>query len=477
MRAFPDESILPLSAMPLLRLSSCLLALAAPFALAGCGSGNSGGSSSQSSNQWTWVAGSNVINQNGNYGVQGSPSFITTPGGRSGESSWIDAAGNFWLFGGIGQAATTPTAHGYLNDMWQYRAGQWTWIGGTNHYFASGIYGVKGTPAATNFPGGRWHAASWTDSSGNFWLFGGQGVDANGVSNVLNDLWEFNSAAGTAGQWIWVGGASSGVSQVGVYGAKGTPAAANFPGARAYATTWTDRSGNFWLFGGVGVDSANTFGDLDDLWKLSAGQWTWVAGSNLASVPATYGAQGTAASANDPGARCCAAGWADASGALWLFGGAYGASGNATFLQSDLWKFSGSQWTWVSGPNTPNQPGSYGTQGTPAASNTPAALLSPIAWTTPNGDMWLFGGQSSWNDLWRYRSGQWAWLGGALPTSSPPAGNYGFQGVTASSSLPGGRAAGVGWADTSGNLWLFGGSGADSTAAPGDLNDLWQYQP
>jgi hypothetical protein len=35
----------------------------------------------------------------------------------------------------------------------------------------------------------------------------------------------------------------------------------------------------------------------------------------------------------------------------------------------------------------------------------------------------------------------------------------------------------VPWRDSTGNLWLFGGSGVDSAGNNGDLNDLWEYQP
>ena len=47
-------------------------------------------------------------------------------------------------------------------------------------------------------PGGRWAAATTTDSSGNFWLFGGQGLDSAGKTGLLSDLWKYN-ASGTSG--------------------------------------------------------------------------------------------------------------------------------------------------------------------------------------------------------------------------------------------------------------------------------------
>ena len=59
----------------------------------------------------------------------------------------------------------------------------------------SGVYGTLGMPAAGNIPGSRHSASSWTDSSGNLWLFGGHGIDANGNFGILNDLWKFQPLA------------------------------------------------------------------------------------------------------------------------------------------------------------------------------------------------------------------------------------------------------------------------------------------
>jgi hypothetical protein len=33
----------------------------------------------------------------------------------------------------------------------------------------------------------------------------------------------------------------------------------------------------------------------------------------------------------------------------------------------------------------------------------------------------------------------------------------------------------VGWADSSGKFWLFGGFGSDSSGVEDDLNDLWSF--
>jgi hypothetical protein len=37
----------------------------------------------------------------------------------------------------------------------------------------------------------RVDAFSWIDSSGNLWLFGGDGLDSIGKVGLLNDLWRY----------------------------------------------------------------------------------------------------------------------------------------------------------------------------------------------------------------------------------------------------------------------------------------------
>jgi N-acetylneuraminic acid mutarotase len=45
--------------------------------------------------------------------------------------------------------------------------------------------------------GARNAVSSWTDSSGNLWLFGGFGYDSAGNLNYLNDLWQYDPSTGT----------------------------------------------------------------------------------------------------------------------------------------------------------------------------------------------------------------------------------------------------------------------------------------
>ena len=283
-----------------------------------------------SGGEWTWVSGSNFPDQPGTYGTQGVAASGNVPGGRVSAVSWIDTAGNFWLFGG--DATDSVDNFGIINDLWKYSAGQWTWMGGANTILQSGTYGTQGVASATNFPGARRLAVSWTAAAGNFWLFGGDGYDSKGTHGELNDLWKYS-----AGQWTWVNGSNL-ANQSPTYGTLGVAAASNVPGARDSALSLLDPAGNFWLFGGEGYDSNGTYGELNDLWKFSAGQWTWVSGASIANQPTVYGVEGTSALGDAPGARIGAMGWSDAAGNLWLFGGAgYGGAGTGEL--NDVWKY------------------------------------------------------------------------------------------------------------------------------------------
>jgi len=218
----------------------------------------------------------------------------------------------------------------------------------------SGVYGTLGTPDPANIPGGRYGAVSWHDGSGNVWLFGGSGIDSTGTYGYLNDLWEYTPGTNSsAGEWTWMGGSSTIPSsysgQSGVYGTLGIQASSNIPGGREAAVSWTDAHGDVWLFGGLGIDSTGSFGYLNDTWKYTpgangaAGGWTWVGGDNkvgpAGGQPGVYGALGTPATTNNPGGRYSPAGWVDASGNLWLFGGSgYDSTGAQGYL-NDLWQY------------------------------------------------------------------------------------------------------------------------------------------
>jgi N-acetylneuraminic acid mutarotase len=478
------------------------------------------------SNEWTWMDGSSTaggdctgIGENlmftfcgrpGVYGVIGTPAATNTPGGRYSALSWTDSSGNFWLFGGSG--VDSAGSFGFFNDLWKFNPStdEWTWMGGSNTVGSNGgqpgVYGTLGTPAATNVPSSRINAVGWTDNNGNLWLFGGWEYDGS----PRNDLWEFNPSNM---EWTWMGGSSTSECddcvQYGVYGTLGTPAAKNIPAGRSGAVSWTDSSGNFWLFGGVGWDSAGDYGPLNDLWEFEPtnNEWAWMGGSKTlpcqpvtgcSGPPGVYGTLGTPAAGNIPGGRVWASSWTDSSGHFWLFGGqGSDVSGYGGDL-SDLWEFNPllgahGEWAWMGGSDWRNQSGVYGILGVAATTNVPGERQSTIGWTNSSGNSWLFGGSAyavDLNDVWAFNpfNLEWTWMGGSntVPDTCysvndfPPcgiSGVYGMLATPATGNIPGSRDSAVGWTDRSGNLWLFGGEGYDSNGQWSALNDLWEYQP
>ena len=391
------------------------------------------------------------------------------PVGRLGAAAWKDLAGNFWLFGG-------SDGNNFLNDLWEYNhavlnsgtyttmEGQWSYKGGTLKIDQAGVY--PATVPGIGQPGARTNAVTWLDKSGNFWLFGGYGYDGTqptAVLGFLNDLWEY-----TGGNWVFVGGSTT-ANQFGVYGTAGTPSASNQPGARQEAVGWADANGNLCVFGGEGLDDAGTAnGILNDLWvyNIAGNQWTWVMGaepvpnSTRANHTGVYPSQTVVGPVNTtgaastcglasgltvnnqgtnqvlcpavdltnaiPGSRWGAAGWIDAGGNLWLYGG-WGLDSKATNgngALNDMWVYTPNTiagqpgtWAWIKGSNTGGQKGNYGDMLIPYKTN----------------QDWILGGRSN----------------------------------------------GTSWIDNRGQFWLFGGEGYDSVSTVGNgfLNDLWRYLP
>jgi N-acetylneuraminic acid mutarotase len=190
--------------------------------------------------EWTWMSGSDIVDQAGIYGTKGSPTAANIPGGRRFGLTWVDTGGDLWLFGGWG--FDSAETYSDLNDLWHYNttSGEWTWVTGSDTGNQTGTYGTKGTPAANNTPGGRAIGNSFVDANGDFWLFGGKNYSCKGAigwvsEGYRNDLWRYDISTS---EWTWMSGSDI-ADQTGNYGTKGTPDAANIPGAR-----WESFSGD-----------------------------------------------------------------------------------------------------------------------------------------------------------------------------------------------------------------------------------------
>ena len=363
----------------------------------------------------------------------------------------------------------------------------WTWMSGDKTRYEYGVYGTKGVPNKANCPGTRQNPVSWTDTDGNLWLFGGGGYAESGISGKLNDLWRFNI---NSKEWAWMSGNKT-TWEYGVYGTKGVPDMANYPGARMWSVSWNDTDGNLWLFGGEGYPVSGSYGKwngkLNDLWRfnITSKEWAWMSGNNTQNATGVYGTKGVPNIDNYPGARQASVSWTDTKGSLWLFGGYGYAESGARSQLNDLWRFNitSKEWAWMSGNKTTNEHGVYGTKGVPDIENYPGGRAGSVSWTDTDESLWLFGGggyaessiSGKLNDLWRFNinSKEWAWMSGNKTTNEN--GTYGTKGVPDIVNYPGGRSRSVSWMDMNGSLWLFGGHGYGASGGEWFLNDLWRF--
>ena len=70
---------------------------------------------------------------------------------------------------------------------------------------------------------------------------------------------------------------------------------------------------------------------------------------------------------------------------------------------------------------------------------------------------------------------EWTWTGGSSQRN--PSAVYGILQTPAAANTPGGRSGAVRWATPDGGIWVFGGSGVDSTGHDGTFSDLWELNP
>ena len=288
--------------------------------------------------------------------------------------------------------------------------GTWTLLAGSDNPNGLGSYGTKEVPSTSNLPRARANSVACTYKC-ELLVFGGSAGDG---SSYLNDLWLYHVYTG---EWEWVSGSNgslggnAGLNATGVYGTKGTPAAANVPGARRDATGWVVGD-KFYVFGGIGyATAAGTAGDLNDLWcfDLITKQWTWLSGSNALNDAGVYPAN-TSADESDaiyPAARSASTGWATVDKRIWMTGG---------FITSkaplnDIWLYNttNNKWTWRSGSKVSGSSGRFGNKGVAEDLNHPAARWTGNTFVGVDGSQWFFGGggkdgmggNGRCSDMWR----------------------------------------------------------------------------
>ncbi|MES2622435.1 MAG: kelch repeat-containing protein, partial [Bacteroidota bacterium] len=323
--------------------------------------------------QWAWMGGSQSTGNLGNYGTKGVPSINNMPRARYEAAQWTDKNGNFWLWGG--QVISSPSS--YLSDMWRYNpsTGEWTWMSGSSGANATAVFGTQGVPSVNNTPPASHCEATWVDTSGNFWLFGG---------DQYNDLWRYNPLTS---EWTWMKGTQTGVS--GNWGQKEVPATANIPPKTSEGcATWITLDNSLWFYGGSSWP--NLWGTL---WRynVASNRWTWMSGSDMPNTPAVYGTKGVAHPFNTPGGRQTFASWKDNLERFWLYGGSI-FDGSAGLNKNDLWMYDpeSNMWTWMEGDTGTGYPGNFINkceEGEIRGGNE-----NKTGWVDRKGNLWTWGG-------------------------------------------------------------------------------------
>lgn len=414
-----------------------------------------------STGKTAWIAGSQMLNQAavpGNIGVAAPTNY--PPGLSYAAAAYDKTRKILWIFGG-------QISGGVVNALWKWDGTNWTWVKGSSTLTSqNGVYGTKGTAASANTPGSRYGASLWIDSTGNVWLFGGLGFGESGSSARLNDLWKFNGT-----DWTWVNGSKS-TESAGFYSAPGVVNANNNPASRSQANLALDSNGKVYMYGGD-ADS----GYYADLWTFTeATGWVLLFGSNAKGIIyGNYGVKNVTTASNKPGGRTRSITWMDSQNNFYMYGGSgYGASTNG--LLADMWKWDGTNWTWISGSSSPNIIATPGVQGTPSSSVTPGSLDEGVGALDAKGNLWVSGGFNSaggiTNTLWKWDGTNWTWV--AYSSSAGRTASYGTKGIYTSSVEPGARGGYVIWFDENMFLNIWGGLGYNASST-GRLNDHFRF--
>ncbi len=157
--------------------------------------------------------------------------------------------------------------------FWEYDLDLMQWRCVEERDFSSYSFGTKGIANKNNFPGPRSStAATWLDSDGNIWLFGGH--DRSASFDITGDLWKFDV---TSKLWTFVNGGEDEV----VHGEIGQPSSTAYPqielglnSSRNFS--FTDKNGDLVLFRTTG----SHLGSKNDVWRynIESNKWTWLEG-------------------------------------------------------------------------------------------------------------------------------------------------------------------------------------------------------
>ncbi|MEJ1931591.1 kelch repeat-containing protein [Nostoc sp. NIES-2111] len=443
---------------------------------------------------WSWIKGDTLYDVLASPGVQGIPSSTNNPQGLTACHTWQGRDGMLWLWGG---RRKTPTGVGVniFADLWRFdpATNQWTWMKGVGVNNDGGSISAVGIENLTNRPPVALPACTWTDTTGNLWLYGGYGVN-----NYAHGLWRYNVARN-----MWSKRPSGSEVDEPNYGVRGQESASTHPGSVVAAVSWTTPDGMLYLFGGMGwgvATAQNTQGFRNSLWRYNprTEKWAWLKGKDNwglgadRTAPAVNGTLGFADTTNTPpGSETGQVGWTDRQGNLWM-------------LAHDMWKYSPSSncWTRITKDTLVNKQAfdycylaRFG-QPRYAFGLGNGGLGRTATWTDSAGRFWLFQGNGyrkinlagadtigTVNGLWCFDPAlrRWSFVSGNRYLDKRPL--HGRRGIAGTNVDPGDRGAPSVWYNRPTNsIYLFGGDFDTTTVTSSrvttypTLNDLLHFR-
>jgi len=260
----------------------------------------------------------------GTFGTKGIPSVNNIPSYRHETCcTWTGKNNSLWLFGGFGGSDR--------NDLWKFdvTTKEWTWVNGSSNGNALPNWGIKNVASPNNNPGGRNCYVRWSDSNGNFYLFGGS--KWTGASGDYNDIWYYDT---NTDMWKWINGDTL-PSTNGLYMSNCVPDSNRLPRGRfENKSIWKDDCYNLWTYGGKTIVGNQ---NLNDFWHYNVlnNEWTYVSGDTTSLKPYSFGTKNISSPLNKPPPKIGAMTWKDKQNNLWMFGGAL-----ANFsMRNDMWRF------------------------------------------------------------------------------------------------------------------------------------------
>ena len=145
-----------------------------------------------SSKKWTWLNGSNKVNEGSTISSKNKNVSDQTPGARCGSMSWfLEKEKALLMYGGFGYDSTSKSL-GALVEMWKYdiKSGAWSLL--SKPYALNDSYRlVSDSPSEDNSPGYRNSAISWQINDDEIIVYGGQNLLGPTLVDIDRHIWKY----------------------------------------------------------------------------------------------------------------------------------------------------------------------------------------------------------------------------------------------------------------------------------------------